>query len=114
MNIESAVPTNDKPKRIVDSWDVKLVIDEISGGGRAGMTLVRGRQIHVDVGEDGTGIIDNLGIVKAVLAGEGAGTGLEKGRKAEIGKVVGIKRPLWEIVIEGEKWGVGVDWKVLP
>jgi hypothetical protein len=39
---------------------------------------------------------------------------LQKGSKVELGKRVGITGPVWEVMIEGIKWGVGVDWKVLP
>lgn len=85
-------------------------MDEVSGGGRAGMTLIRGRQIKSDGAQ---GIIDDLGVVKVILAGEGAGTGLQRGSKVEVGKTVWIKGPVWEVLLEGEKWGVGVDWKVL-
>ena len=108
MNIESAVPANTNKD---DPWLVKLVIDEVSGGGGAGMTLVRGRQIQaIDGGE----MVDTFGEVKVILAGEAAGVGLQKGSKVEPGKRLGVKSPVWEVVIEGEKWGVGVDWKVLP
>ena len=31
----------------------------------------------------------------------------------QVGKTVGIKGPVWEVMIDGVKWGVGVDWKVL-
>merc|ERR1712098_382859 len=78
------------------------------------MTMVRGRQIHaLDVlGEVGE-MADTVGGVKVILAGEGAGTGLQKGSAVEVGKMMGIKGPVWEVVVEGVKWGVGVDWKVL-
>jgi hypothetical protein len=108
MNIESAIPAN---KNKDDPWLVKLVVDEVSGGGGAGMTLVRGRQIQaIDGGE----MVDTLDEVKVILAGEGAGVGLQKGSKVEPGKRLGVKGPVWEVVIEGERWGVGVDWRVLP
>jgi hypothetical protein len=109
VNIQSTVlvaRTQDKD----EPWLVKLVVDEISGGGRAGMTLLRGRRVHSG---DLHGMIDTVGILKVILAGEGQGTGLQKGSKVEVGKTVGIKGPVWEAVVEGEQWGVGVDWKVL-
>jgi hypothetical protein len=109
VNIESAIPSNSTSKK--DSpWLLKFMIDAFSGGERAGMTLVRGHQVLSD---DLDGVIDSLGVIRVILAGEGAGTGLQKDSKVEVGKVVGIKDPLWDVVIEGEKWGVGVDWKVL-
>jgi hypothetical protein len=108
MNIESAIPVN---KNKDDPWLVKLVVDEVSGGGGAGMTLVKGRQIQAI---DGREMVDTFGEVKVILAGEGAGAGLQKGSKVESGKILGVKGPVWEVAIEGERWGVGVDWKVLP
>lgn len=86
------------------------MVDEISGGGRTGFTLVRGQQV---LSGDVDTMIDSLGIVSVILAGEGTSTGLQRSSKVEVGKTVGIKSPVWEVVIEGEKWGVGVDWTVL-
>ena len=101
-----------------DPWVVRITVDEISGGGSTGMTLVKGRQAHyydkgVGEGIGGGSAVDYLAIAKVILAGEGIGTGLQKGSKVEIGRVVGIKAPLWEIIIHEEKWLVGVDWKVM-
>ncbi|PBP19649.1 hypothetical protein BUE80_DR009547 [Diplocarpon rosae] len=115
MNLEGAIPTT-RDRRIMDGeWLVRIMIDEISGGSKEGMTLVRGRQIHVlhNDGEGGGQMVDTLDIVRVMLAGEEQVIGLQKGSRAEVGKTVGIKGPVWEVVIEGEKWGVGVDWKVL-
>lgn len=113
VNIESAIPISAASTMKEDPWLVKMVVNEGSGGQRSGMTLVRGRQI-VQISEKGEGHMpDNLGEVKVMLAGEGQATGLQKGSKVEIGKIIGIKGPIWEVVIDGEKWGVGVDWKVL-
>ena len=96
--------TGHRPKD--DLWVARIVIDEISGGARAGMTLVRGHQ-YSDHGNQPAGSIN------VILAGEGVATGLHKMSKLEEGNIVGIKGPAWEVVIEGEKWGVGVDWKVM-
>jgi len=115
VNIESSLPSSAAERRKDDPWSMKVVVDDISGGRRAGMILVRGMQAHTDDSrtEVGGGVVDNLEVVKIILAGEGAGMGLQKGSKVEVGKLVGIKAPMWEVVIEAEKWGVGVDWKVL-
>jgi hypothetical protein len=109
VNIESAIPSNGAQRSGDDPWVVKMLIGEVSGGSRSGMTLVRGRHVR----DGGNGIGRERGVVKVILAGEGTGEGLQKGAKVEVGKTVGIKGPVWEVVIEGEKWGVGVDWKVL-
>lgn len=105
VNLEAAIPATAQKRD--DPWVVRVEVDEVSGGGRAGIAMVKGRQMHSD------GIVDNLRIVKVILAGEGAGSGLQRGSMVEAGKTVGIKGPVWEIVLEGEKWGVGVDWKIL-
>ena len=109
VNIESSIPSSSATTR--DSpWRLRLMIDEVSGGGRAGFALVRGRQVlsgNIDT------MIDSMGSVNVVLAGEGTGTGLRQNSKVQVGKTVGIKSPVWEVVVEGEKWGVGVDWTVL-
>jgi hypothetical protein len=128
LHLESAVPTSRPPpssshttqgqraKDGEEKWIVRIVIDSLTGGGRAGMTLIRGRQVHSSVnGEEE--VVDSLGEVKVILAGEGGGRGvaggLLRGGKVEVGKMVGIKGPVWEVVLEGVKWGVGVDWRVL-
>lgn len=112
MNIENTTSAKGTGnKRRDHDWQVKLVIDEISGSERSGLTLVRGRQLHNMDGD--VKIADTIGFVKIALAGEGAGTGLQKGARAEAGRHLGIKGPMWEILLDGVKWGVGVDWKIL-
>jgi len=115
VNIEGTIPAT--KKKGDDEWLVRIVVEEVSGSSRAGMTLIRGRQIHgfQSDGEGGGGeMVGRAGEVKVILAGEGAGTGLQKGSRVEVGICVGIKGPVWEVVIDGERWGVGVDWKVFP
>ena len=103
-NLSSSIPaTRNKD----DPWVVRILVDEVSGGAKAGMTLVRGRQVH-----DGE-VMDHLGAVRVMLAGEGLGTGMQKGARVEVGKIVGVKGPAWDVVVEGARWGVGVEWKVL-
>jgi hypothetical protein len=112
MNIESAVPApRQREKAKGDPLLVKLLIDEVSGNARAGLVLARGRQVHNM--DEHTVTTDTIGTMKVILAGEGSITGLQKASPVEAGKIIGIKRPVWEVVVEGEKWGVGVDWKVL-
>ena len=115
VNIESTVPSKEAGKRD-DGWLVRIEVDEVSGGGaesQARMLLVRGRQVHSMNGGEGE-MVDTVSNVRVMLAGEGQATGLQRGSRLEAGKTVGIKGPVWEVVIEGEKWGVAVDWKVLP
>jgi hypothetical protein len=112
VNIESA-STNILPsygKQKDERWKVKLVIDEVSGDSKTGVTLVKGRQVHdVDVGNmDGM-----MGGVRFILAGEGVVNGLQRGSKVEVGRSLGIQGPMWEVLVEGERWIVSVDWRVL-
>jgi hypothetical protein len=110
VNFESAIPVASAQRTREDSWIANVVVDESSGTGRTGMTMIRGRQTKSDAAH---AIVDDSGVVKVILAGEGAETGLTKGSSVEIGETIGIKGPVWEIVIGGEKWGVGIEWKVL-
>jgi len=104
-NISSSIPPN---KSKDDPWLVRILVDEINGGGKTGMVMVKGRQIH-DAGR----VVELVGEVRCVLAGEGMGVGLQKARKVEVGSFVGIKGPVWEMSLEGMRWGVGVEWKAL-
>ena len=45
---------------------------------------------------------------KAARAGEEE---KEKEKQIRQGLIVGVKRPVWEIGVEGERWGVGVDFE---
>lgn len=113
VNIESSIPAREVGRR-GDEWLVRVLVDEFSGGGaesQARMTTIRGRQVHSMSGEGE--MVDTAGKVRVMLAGEGQSTGLQKGSNVGVGKTIGIKGPVWEVVIEGEKWAVGVDWKVL-
>lgn len=112
VNLESTLPSTSTQKkdRENDPWLVKVLVDEISGNDRDGMALVRGRQVLAT----GNGkMVAALESVRVILAGEGQHAGLQKGAPLAIGKTIGIKGPVWEVVLEGMKWGVGVDWKVL-
>jgi hypothetical protein len=113
VNIESTIPSKEAGKKD-DEWLVRIMVDEVSGGGaesQARMMMVRGRQVHF-IGGEGE-MVDAVGEVRVMLAGEGQGSGLQKGILLERGKTVGIKGPVWEVLVEGVKWGVGVEWKVL-
>lgn len=59
------------------------------------------------------------------VAGVGAGIVLVQGEEGKrwvlvgdaggvrAGCTVGVRRPTWEVEVEGERWGVGVEWAVL-
>ncbi|KUJ15779.1 uncharacterized protein LY89DRAFT_707926 [Mollisia scopiformis] len=110
FNLETAVPVKSLSRTEEKSeWLVKIVVDEVSGSSRNGFTMVRGRQIHGGDRE----MVDTVAEARVLLAGEGQAMGLQRGERVEAGKRVGIKGPVWEVVVEGVKWGVGVEWKVL-
>jgi len=69
---------------------VRLRVEEVSGGG-GNVVLVRGAG-------DGR---------RMMLMGCG------RGGEVRTGVVVGVRAPVWEVEVLGEKWGVGVEWKVI-
>lgn len=93
------------------AWLVKVLVEEVSAC--SGMTMIQGRQRQNMGSEAGGEMADHLGYIQVILAGEGQANGLQRGEIIEKGRIVGIKGPVWEVIIEGCKWGVGVDWKVL-
>ncbi|EMR83563.1 hypothetical protein BcDW1_7829 [Botrytis cinerea BcDW1] len=109
INIDSGIGGVQKGKERNGEWVTKIKIEEVRRDGRE-MCLVRGKQVR-DV--DGEVVVDGVGEVRVMLAGEGMGMGLQRGMDVDVGRTVGIKGPVWEIVVEGAKWGVGVEWKVL-
>lgn len=114
VNLEPAVPVTSGRARVEErpQWLVRIVVDEIGGDSKTGFTMVKGRKIQVVDGDE-RGMVDAFGEVKVLLAGEEQLIGLQKGSKVEVGSRIGIKGPVWEVVVDGEKWGVGVNWKVL-
>lgn len=50
--------------------------------------------------------------VRLMLAGQGGARGTG-GVKVRIGSSLGVRAPLWDVDVGGEKWIVGVDWVVL-
>ncbi len=112
MNLESSAHATSSVRSEEDTWVAEFVVDEVRGGPGAGMTLISGRQIHTAQITQG-GAADALGVVKVILAGSGNLEGFQKAVKVDVRKKIRIKRPVWEAVIEGEKWGVAVTWEVL-
>ncbi|RFU36185.1 hypothetical protein B7463_g178, partial [Scytalidium lignicola] len=104
VNIDSTIPSLAMRRLNGDTWARKIVVEDISGGVRTGMTLIKGRNEQLSDGE---------AILKLILAGEGSHTGFHKASRVEVGKIVGIKGHAWEINLEGEMWCVAVDWKVI-
>ena len=82
-------------------WLMKLEVEEVSGDSRTGMTMIRG--------SEGEGRAP----INVLLAGEGESVALQKKAKVEVGRTVAIKGTVWDVMIERDKWGVSVEWKVL-
>lgn len=107
VNIEGPRPSMSVHTEM-GTWSIRIMVDAVSGGADGGMTMIRGSQIHSEGGlED---VLDHLGSVRVILAGEGLGG---RASAVGVGKIVGIKGAVWDVVLQDEKWGVGVDWKVL-
>lgn len=77
----------------------------VYGDVEAGAGVVNGYASRVAsaVGDEG---------VRLMLAGQGGARGTG-GVKVRIGNSLGIRAPLWDVDVGGEKWIVGVDWVVL-
>ncbi|OQN97155.1 hypothetical protein B0A48_17252 [Cryoendolithus antarcticus] len=76
---------------------VKVREVEGSGEGQGGVVRVRGTREGFRVeGEE----------VRGLLVG-----GDERG-KVEVGAVVRVRMPWWQVMIEGQAWVVGIEWKV--
>lgn len=55
---------------------------------------------------------DDGGSIRMMLAGRGGARGAS-GVKIRVGSLLGVRTPMWDVDIGGEKWVVGVDWVVL-
>lgn len=47
-----------------------------------------------------------------ILAGEGRLTGLGRPDEVELGSVVAVRQPTWDVELDGETWTVACDWAV--
>lgn len=92
----AAMPTRGvgREERRDENWMVKMVVDDVGGGKGVGWTIAKGDGMNV------------------ILGGESIREGLERGKETKRGSVVGIKAPVWEVEVEGVRWGVGANWKV--
>ncbi|PTB39038.1 uncharacterized protein TrAFT101_007064 [Trichoderma asperellum] len=91
----------------VKSWEengekttsgVKIHVEQIRSGRR--MYLVEGRASSTNVPQ------------KWILAGEGKLTGLGKRAEVEMGSVVLIEQPTWDVKLEGSVWNVACEWSI--
>ncbi|MCJ1382095.1 hypothetical protein MMC17_005207 [Xylographa soralifera] len=77
------------------------------GDGGAAEWVARVEVREVRQGEGVVLVRSGTGERWMLMGGQRTGEGLRKGG------VVGVKRPVWEVEIEGETWGVGVEWSLL-
>ncbi|RKF62648.1 hypothetical protein OnM2_031009 [Erysiphe neolycopersici] len=107
VNIKSSSPTFQKGGK--DPWLVEILVEDLNANSKIGMILVKGRRLQT------TGVEKKefVSAVKIILANEISSIGLQKSSNVEKGMKIGIRGPIWEVTIENEKWGVGVDWKVI-
>lgn len=91
----------------VKSWEengekttsgVKIHVEQIRSGRR--MYLIEGRASSGDAPQ------------KWILAGEGKLTGLGKRAEVEMGSVVLIEQPTWDVELEGSVWNVACEWSI--
>ena len=80
-----------------EEWDTRFRVNECVEGG--GMLLVR------EWGKDGRG-------KRWVLVGMGSGRGEGDG-DVGAGRVIGIREPVWDVDVGGERWRVAVEWGVV-
>jgi len=77
--------------------EVRVKVVEVRGGwgnGNGDVVLVR------TTGGDGK-------VRKWMLLGSGG-----RGTAVRAGAVVVVRAPVWEVEVRGERWGVGVEWRV--
>ncbi|KAL8812197.1 MAG: hypothetical protein Q9223_007353 [Gallowayella weberi] len=76
-------------------WDMIIRAGQVKAGER--VTLVD------EVADGGEG-------KRWILVGQGQ---IQSRGQVEKGMMVGIRRPVWDVDVQGEKWSVGVDWGLL-
>ncbi|KAL8754206.1 MAG: hypothetical protein Q9184_005183 [Pyrenodesmia sp. 2 TL-2023] len=72
-------------------WDKRVVVGEVRGGERVTFVKEKGRDGEAE---------------RWMLAGQGQDV-------VRTGDVVGVRGPVWEVEVKGERWNVGVDWGVV-
>ncbi|KEY73709.1 hypothetical protein S7711_06283 [Stachybotrys chartarum IBT 7711] len=77
---------------------LRIIVKEVRPGRR--MYLVQG------VADDGNQS------QAFILAGEGRLTGLGQRADVDVGSVVMLGQPVWEVLLEGQLWTVSCDWSV--
>lgn len=85
-----------------ETWDFKIdVADARSDGLGQGIVLVREKE--------GKG----WALIGKGRKGNEAEEGDEEKVQVQRGYEIGVRKPVWELELLGEKWVVGVEWEVL-
>lgn len=80
-------------------YGLKLTVHGVSGG-KGCFTSVIGEQVS---GRE----------VRMILGERGLGDDLQRSKESERGDTIGVKPPIWEVELEGQKYGVCASWSVL-
>lgn len=89
---------------------MRIVVDEVRPGNR--MYLAQARRVTQSRDEFHSNEESSEPSLKIMLAGEGKLTGLARKAAVEIGSVVEISQPVWEVSLEGSRWIVACEWAV--
>ena len=89
--VEAGQMAHNQRSRRDGAWDTRFRVDECVQG--IGMLLVRER------GKEARGW---------VLVGMGRGEG-----DVEVGRVIGVREPIWDVEVDQERWRVAVEWGVV-
>ncbi|KAL7917542.1 hypothetical protein ACQKWADRAFT_306539 [Trichoderma austrokoningii] len=95
-------------------------LSEVKSWEEDGVRATSGRKIRVEHIRSGRRmyLIEARGSAenapqKWILAGEGKLTGLGKRAEVEMGSVVLIEQPTWEVELEGSVWNVACEWSIV-
>lgn len=112
---------------VVETASVSVRVGKSGGGERRGRGRGRGDEddggadgrvvVVAEVGEEGEGegmrVLRDSGGRGWMLVGKGGGGGGRKGKRGvEVGGVVRVREPMWEVAMGEENWRVCVDWSV--
>lgn len=109
--------------RSASRWDFRVRVCEVRGAALGvGIVLVKGGSEGRGVGSEGR---EEIGERDEGIGEEGGWKSEDGGAKgwALIGRAaheevtrgckIGVRRPVWEVEVLGERWVVGVEWGVL-
>ncbi|KAL9598864.1 MAG: hypothetical protein Q9219_004203 [cf. Caloplaca sp. 3 TL-2023] len=81
-----------------NEWNIVMRLGDCRAPEEGGKMIL----VQAEIGEGG-------GDERWLLVGQGDGRGREVGR----GAIVGVRTPVWDVEVRGERWRVGVDWGIV-